>query len=127
MSNLATFEEIATRYEGGENPFDLTIEKWVRIRKSLKSASAVSHFRKILQATVVKVPFCLETQDNCAICPLQDVCSRGEKGSFGKFVRAIQAYCIAGDLLASSALLGLVDQIIAELEVRKRESLKNLS
>ncbi|NIS59331.1 MAG: hypothetical protein GTO13_01080, partial [Proteobacteria bacterium] len=123
MGNLATFEEIATRYEGGENPFDLTIEKWVRIRKSLKSAFAVSHFRKILQATVVKVPFCLETQDNFASCSLQDICSRGEKGSYGKFVRAIQAYCIVGDLLSSSPLLGLVDQIISELEVRKRESL----
>jgi len=40
---------------------------------------------------------------------------------------AIQAYCIAGDLLPKSPLLGLADQIISELESCKREAFKRLS
>ena len=127
MGSLVTFREIITRYERGENAFDLTLEKWVRIRESLKSAFTMTHYREILGAAVIKVPLCVEYQDNCARCPLQAICKRGDEGSFGKFMRAIEAYCIAGDLLPKSPLLGLADQIISELESCKRESLKNLS
>ena len=128
MGTLVTFEELVVRYKRGENAFDLTLEKWVRIRESLKSASTMPQFREILEAAAIKVPLCLENQDNCAICPLQAICSRGKEGSFGKFMRAIQAYCIAGeDVLPKLALLGLTDQIISELEPCKNESLKKLS
>ena len=127
MANLVTFQEILSRYEAGENAFDLTLEKWLRIRESLKNAFTVSHYREILGAAVIKVPLCLENQDNCAVCPLQAICSRGQEGSFAKFIRAIQAYCIAGDLLPKTTLLGLADQIISELEPCKRESVKKLS
>ena len=40
---------------------------------------------------------------------------------------AIQAYCIAGDLLPKSRLLALADQLISELKAYKKESLKRLS
>ena len=69
MGNLLTFKEIITRYKRGENTFDLSLEKWVRIRESLKNALTVSHFKEILEAAVIKAPFCLENQDNCVICP----------------------------------------------------------
>jgi hypothetical protein len=127
LGNLLTFKEIITRYKRGESALDLTLEKWVRIRQSLKGALTISHFKEILEAAVIKAPFCLENQDNCAICPLQNICSRGQEGSFGKFIRAIQAYCIAGDILPKSTLLGLANQIISELESCKRESLQKLS
>ena len=127
MGKLVTFQEIVTRYERGENAFDLTLEKWLRIRDSLKNAFTISHFREILEAASIKVPLCLENKDNCAICPLQAICSKGHEGSFGRFIRAIQTYCIAGDLLPKSTLLGLADEIISELEFCKRESLKKLS
>jgi hypothetical protein len=127
MGSLATFQEIVTRYEKGENPFDLTLEKWVRIREFLKSASTMTHYREILGASMVKVPLCLEYHDNCAKCPLQAICNRGKEGSFGKFMCAIQAYCIAWDLLPKSPLLGLADRIISELESCKKESLRKLS
>jgi len=127
MANLMTFQEILSRYEAGENAFDLTLEKWLRIRESLKNAFSVSHYKEILGAAVIKVPLCLENQNNCAVCPLHAICSRGQGGSFAKFIRAIQAYCIAGDLLPKTTLLGLADQIISELEYFKRESLKKVS
>lgn len=38
MGKFITFREIVTRYEAGENAFDLTVEKWVRIRESLEIA-----------------------------------------------------------------------------------------
>ena len=127
MGNLLTFKEIITCYKRGENAFDLTLEKWVRIRESLKNVLTISHFKEILEAAVIKAPFCLENRDNCAICPLKAICSRGQEGLFGKFMRAIQAYCIAGDILPKSTLFGLADQIILELESCKRESLQKLS
>jgi hypothetical protein len=128
MGNLASFQELVVRYERGENAFDLTLEKWVRIREFLKSASTMPQFREIMQAAAIKVPLCLENQDNCAICPLKAICSRGNEGSFGKFMWAIQAYCIAGeDVLPKLALLGLVNQIISDLESSRKESLKKMS
>ena len=130
MGNLVTFQEIVTRYEAGENAFDLTVGKWVRIRESLEKTFTVSHFKEILDVASIKVPLCLQYKqykDNCALFPLWTVYGKGEEGSFGKFIRAIQAYCIAGDFLPKSILLGLADEIISELESRKRESLKKLS
>ena len=89
MADLVTFQEIRKRYEAGENAFDLTLEKWVKIRESLKNAFTMSHYREILGAATIKVPLCLENQDNCTVCPLQAICSRGQEGSFGKFMWAI--------------------------------------
>jgi hypothetical protein len=127
MGKLVTFQEIVTRYEAGENAFDLSVEKWVTIREYLESALSLPEFREILEAASIKVPLCLEYNDNCAICPLGAVCGKGQEGSFGKFIRAIQAYCIAGDLLPKSRLLALADQLISELKAYKKESLKRLS
>ena len=124
LGNLVTYQEIVTRYERGENAFDLTLEKWLRIRESLENASSISHFREILEAATIKVPVCLENQDNCAGCPLQQICGRGREGSLGKFMWAIEAYCFAGeDLVPKSALLGLAHQIISDLKACKRDSL----
>ena len=50
MGSLVTFQEILARYEAGENAFDLTLEKWVKIRESLKDAFTVTHYREILGA-----------------------------------------------------------------------------
>ncbi|MFQ6079865.1 MAG: hypothetical protein ACE5NJ_12140, partial [Thermodesulfobacteriota bacterium] len=121
------FQERVTRYEGGENAFDLSLEKWVRIREFIKTAFTTSHFDEVLEAAALKVPLCLQHKDNCGICPLEAICSRGQEGSFMKFMRAIQAYCIAGDLLPKSSLLDLADQVISELESCKVESRKRVN
>jgi hypothetical protein len=122
-----TVREILTLYGAGENAFDLTVEKWVKIRESLEHASTLSHYREILGAVMGKVPLCLENQNNCPICPLHPICRRTEEGSFNEFMQAMQAYCIAGELLPRSPLLALADQDILELESCKRESLKKLT
>jgi len=50
--------------------FDLTLEKQVKIRESLEKAFTLSPFKEILDAVSIKVPPCLQYQDNCALCPL---------------------------------------------------------
>jgi len=58
MGNLVTFQEILARYEAGENAFDLTLEKWGRIRKFVENAFTLQHFRETLDGAVIKVPLC---------------------------------------------------------------------
>ena len=41
MGKFLTFPEVVTRYEAGENAFDLTVEKWVRIRNEGRSDGTV--------------------------------------------------------------------------------------
>jgi hypothetical protein len=48
MGSLVTYREIVARYKAGENAFDLTPEKWVKIRESLKEALTMTHSREIL-------------------------------------------------------------------------------
>ena len=50
MGDLVTFQEILSRYEAGENAFDLTLEKWVKIWEFLKNAFTMPHYREILGA-----------------------------------------------------------------------------
>jgi len=58
-------------------------------------------------------------------CPLHAVCGKREEGLHGRFIRAIQAYCIAGDLFPKVPLLRLVDQIITEVDSCMRRSGEN--
>jgi len=112
------------RYEAGENAFDLAIEKWVRIREAIKSAYSLQHFVLIVRGASVKIALCVEFNDNCHLCPLEKICSREKEGLFNKVIRLMQAYCIAGDLLPKSTLIGLTDQLIAKLEQIKEEFMK---
>ncbi|MBW2039005.1 MAG: hypothetical protein JRI46_05320 [Deltaproteobacteria bacterium] len=124
MFNLMGFEETMKRYEAGENAFDLAIEKWVRIREAIKSAYSLQHFVLIVRGASVKIALCVEFNDNCHLCPLEKICSREKEGLFNKVIRLMQAYCIAGDLLPKSTLIGLTDQLIAKLEQIKEEFMK---
>lgn len=62
MGQLMTFFEMQERYQKKEDPFDLTIEKWVRIRSFVDTASTVSDYQALFQAANVAVPFCVEYQ-----------------------------------------------------------------
>jgi len=83
MGSLVTYQEIVARYETWENAFDLTLEKWVRIRESLEKAFTLSHFKEILNAAVIKVPLFLEYRDNFVLCPLDGICGRGRRDHSG--------------------------------------------
>lgn len=125
MMNLMTFEETVKRYEAGENAFDLAIEKWERIKEAIKSAHTIQHFIVIAQGATIKVALCVEYNDTCHLCPLETICNRETEGPFTTVMRVLQAYCMAGDVLPPSPLINLVDQLIADLEVKK-EAYKKL-
>ena len=122
--NLMTFEETVKRYEAGENAFDLAIEKWERIREAIRSAHSVQQFIVIAQGATIKVALCVEYNDTCHLCPLEATCNREKEGPFSTLIRLMQAYCVAGDILPQSTLLNLVDQLIDNLEAKKKEFMK---
>jgi len=124
MLNLMSFEETIKRYEAGENAFALAIEKWERIRGAIRTAHSPQHFVLIAQGALIKVALCIQFNDACHLCPLETICTRETEGLFGTVMRVMQAYCVAGDILPQSALLDLVNQLIAELKARKAEFMK---
>jgi hypothetical protein len=124
MLKLMTFEETIKRYEAGENAFDLAIEKWERIKEAIKSAHTVQHFILIARGATIKVALCVEYNDTCHLCPLETICNREIEGPFSTVMRALQAYCMAGDVLPPSPLINLVEQLIADLGAAKEAYMK---
>jgi hypothetical protein len=106
------------RIQKRHDPFDLTIEKWVRIRKFLETALTLSDFQELLQGATVAVPFCFEYQTKgCFGCPSEKICARGRGERFLRVIRLIQAYTIAGDRLPKERLISEIDDFLIELEM----------
>jgi len=123
MSRLMSIFEMRERYQKKEDPFDLTVEKWIRIRQFLDTASTLSDFKKLLQASTIPVPFCFQYQEkNCLNCPLEKICGRGEGEKFVRVVRLIQAYVFGGDMLPKGPLISEIDNFLTELELLKAKS-----
>ena len=126
MAQLMTISEMRDRYRKKEDPFDLTIEKWIRIRRFLDTASTVSDFNNLFQAANVAIPFCFEYQPGgCAGCPLEKMCGRGEGGRLLKVMRLLQIHVLAilaGNMLLKEPLISQVDDILMELKTIKGKS-----
>ena len=123
MSQLMTILEMRERYQKKEDSFDLSVEKWIRIRQFLDTALTLSDFKKLFQASTIPVPFCFEYQvKNCLDCPLEKICGRGKGGKFFKMMRIIQAYVLAGDMLPKEPLASEIDDFLMELEMVKTVS-----
>jgi hypothetical protein len=126
MAQLMTISEMRDRYRKKEDPFDLTIEKWIRIRRFLDAASTVSDFNNLFQAANVAIPFCFEYQPrDCAGCPLEKMCGRGEGGRLLKVMRLLQIHVLAilaGNMLLKEPLISQVDDILMELKTIKGKS-----
>jgi len=126
MTQLLTFFEMQMRYQKGEDPFDLTIEKWIRIRQSVGTASTLTDFRKLSRAANVAVPFCSEYQmKNCLGCPLEKICGPGEGGKLLKVMKLIQTQLLAflaGNMLPKESLTSEIDGLLMELEMLKAKS-----
>ena len=123
MSKLMTLFEMQERYQKREDPFDLTIEKWIRIRQFLDTVSGLSDFKELFQAANIPIPFCYEYQiKDCLRCPLEEICGRGKGEKFYKVMRIIQAYVLAGDMLPKEPLTSEIDDFLMELEMVKAKS-----
>jgi hypothetical protein len=118
ISQLITIQEMRERIQRRDDSFDLTIEKWVRIRKFLETANTLSDFQELLQGAAVAVPFCFEYQiKGCFGCPLEKICAQGRSERFLRVMRLIQAYTIAGDMLPKEKLASEIDDFIMELQM----------
>lgn len=126
MAQLMTISEMRDRYKKKEDPFDLTVEKWIRIRRFLDAASTVSDFNNLFQAANVAIPFCFEYQSrDCAGCPLEKMCGRGGGGRLLKVMRLLQIHVLAilaGNMLLKEPLFSEVDGILMELKTIKAKS-----
>ena len=126
MSQLMTFSEMQKRYQEREDPFDVTIEKWVRIRSFVDSASTLSDFQQLYQAANLAVPFCFEYQIKaCSGCPLEEICGRGRGEKLLKVMKRIQTHVwaiLAGNALPKEPLISGIDGLLTELKKLKRES-----
>ena len=126
MTQLMTFSEIQKRYQEREDPFDVTIEKWVRIRIFIKTASTLSDFQQLYQAANLAVPFCFEYQIKaCSGCPLEEICGRGRGEKLLKVMKRIQTHVwaiLAGNTLPKEPLISEIDGLLTELKELKRES-----
>jgi hypothetical protein len=126
MSQLMTFSEIQKRYREREDPFDLTIEKWVRIQMFTNTASSLSDFQQLYEAANLAVPFCFEYQINaCSGCPLENICGRGRGEKLLRVMKRIQTRVwaiLAGNTLPKEPLISEIDGLLTELKKLKRES-----
>jgi len=126
MAHLMTISEMRDRHKKKEDPFDLTIEKWIRIRRFLDTASTVSDFNELFNAANVAIPFCFEYQPRgCAGCPLENMCGRGRGRRLLKVMRLLQIHVLAilaGNMLLKEPLISEVDDILMELKTVKVKS-----
>ncbi len=126
MAQLMTISEMRDRYKKKEDPFDLTVEKWIRIRRFLDTASTVNDFNNLFQAANVAIPFCFEYQSRgCTGCPLEKMCGRGGGGRLLKVMRLLQIHVLAilaGNMLLKEPLFSEVDGILMELKTIKAKS-----
>ncbi len=123
MPELMTISEMRDRHEKKEDPFDLTIEKWIRIRQFLDTASTVSDFNELFEAANVAIPFCFEYQPKrCIGCPLEEICGRGRGERLLKVMRLLQIHVLAilaGNMLRKESLISHVDDLLMELKTIK--------
>lgn len=115
MTELLFIQEMKERFEK-EDPFDLTVEKWTKIRKFSEGATTAEDFEKILDSSGLIVPFCIIHKRNCSECPLDNICG-SEKEKFSRIMRIIDAFSAAGDVLPKEVLLNELDSFISELEL----------
>ena len=114
MVRLLDLEEMEHRHAKGEDPFDLAIEKWVRIREYLLEKTDPSRFREAFHCGSTKITFCLDYKDHCPLCPLESICFDSQS-LYYQIMRYLQVYSLAGALLPRAPLLELIESYIRNL------------
>jgi hypothetical protein len=119
MGELMSFSEIQRRYENKEDPFDLTMEKWLRIRQFAGTAQTLRDFQQLLDASNVAVPFCFEYQGkDCVGCPLESLCGPGRGEQLLKVMKLIQTHylaILAGNTVPKERLVEEIEELMGQL------------
>lgn len=115
---LLSFRDIVERFKRGEDLFDITIEKWKRIRNSLSEA-AREELQPILENARMGGPFCLEYNQQCNLCPLNRWC-RDPNGRYQNIMRFLYMYASSGDYHFKQQALKEIDRFVEEIGDHKK-------
>ena len=129
-SSPISAEEMKARFERKEDPFDLTLEKWERLERFLRSAFTLDDYNVFLAGCQVAIPFCqmYAVNEECEDCPLFELCQgidEDEETLWSGLYRLIQAYGWAGDMLPPEPLKNYVQrfvQVLQETRDKKRSA-----
>jgi len=117
---LLSFQEIVEMFQRGENLFDITIEKWERIRRSLAEAKDRRDMIPILENARTGGAFCLEYQNNCPLCPIQKWC-RPPEGRYQNIMRFLYMFATSGELYFKEQAEREIDRFLNEMRKFKEE------
>lgn len=123
MEKLLDLDEMVDRHKQGEDPFDLAIEKWVRLRDFLTRKADPARYREAFQCGSTKILFCLDYQDHCPLCPLERVCFDSQS-LYYQIMRFLQVYTLAGKMLPREPLIELINSYIRDLNGYREDWLK---
>jgi hypothetical protein len=123
MTMLLDLEEMVRRHKQGEDPFELAIEKWVRIRDYLIKKADPERYREAFHCGSTKIIFCLDYKDHCPLCPMENVCFDGQS-LYYQIMRSLRVYSLAGALLPREPVIQLLESYIGDLRGYRDEWLK---
>jgi len=116
MVELLDLEEMEFRHRRGEDPFDLAIEKWVRIREFLLEKAEPGRYKEAFQCGSGKIIFCIDYKDHCLLCPFEGICFDNQS-LYYQIMRHLQVYTLAGALLPRGPLIELIESYIRDLNI----------
>jgi hypothetical protein len=114
LNTLLGFDEMVSRHKAGEDPFDLAIEKWVRIRDFLVRKKDPARYQEAFQCGSTKTLFCLDYKNYCTLCPMEFICFDSQS-LYYQIMRCLQVYSIAGTFLPLEPLVELINTYIRDL------------
>jgi hypothetical protein len=123
MAILLDLEEMVRRHKQGEDPFELAIEKWVRILDYLKKKADPERYREAFHCGSTKIIFCLDYKDHCPFCPMESVCFDSQS-LYYQIMRSLRVYSLAGALLPREPVIQLIESYIGDLRGYRNEWLK---
>jgi hypothetical protein len=123
MATLMNLDEMERRHRDGEDPFDLAIEKWVRIREFLAEKGEPNRYKEALVCGSTKIVFCQDYKNHCILCPLEGFCLNN-RSLFYQVMRSLQVYTLIGRLLPPTPLIELIESYIRDLDGYRMEWVK---
>ena len=120
---LLELEEMVRRHKQGEDPFELAIERWVRIRDYLIKKADPERYREAFHCGSTKIIFCLDYKDHCPFCPMENVCFDSQS-LYYQIMRSLRVYSLAGALLPREPVIQPIESYIGDLREYRDEWLK---
>jgi hypothetical protein len=122
---LMTLQVIVARVKRGENLFDITIEKWKRIKDAIISMEEVSEVEAIIDCARMGGAFCLEYQENCLICPIEKWC-KDPQGIYQTIVKLMYIYASSGQKGLKQLTVKHIEKFLEEMQECKEEFRRRL-